>query len=83
MKNLCRATLAVSLASVSLLAHGTALAQAVPDNVDTDEQSGGVNVIVVTAQKRAQNLQDVPVSVSAFDRHPPAARFSRCSIWNG
>lgn len=28
---------------------------------------GGIGVIVVTAQKRAQNLQDVPVSVTAFD----------------
>ena len=67
MKNFCRATLVASLASISLLAHGTALAQEVPNIDETAEQSGGVNVIVVTAQKRAQNLQDVPVSVSAFD----------------
>lgn len=67
MKNICRATIVASLASVSLLAHGTALAQTAPDNAGTDDQGGGVNIIVVTAQKRAQNLQDVPVSVSAFD----------------
>lgn len=29
-------------------------------------ESDGLDVIVVTAQKRAQNLQDVPVAVSAF-----------------
>jgi len=28
---------------------------------------GGIGEIVVTAQKRAQNLQDVPISVTAFD----------------
>lgn len=31
------------------------------------EQSGGLSVIVVTAQKRSQNLQEVPVAVSAVD----------------
>lgn len=29
------------------------------------EPAGGLSVIVVTAQKRSENLQDVPVSVSA------------------
>jgi len=67
MNTICRATILGSLASVSLLAHGTALAQATQANTESEDQSGGVNIIVVTAQKRAQNLQDVPVSVSAFD----------------
>ncbi|MEZ5707944.1 MAG: TonB-dependent receptor [Blastomonas sp.] len=32
-----------------------------------DDDLGGIGVIVVTSQKRAQDLQDVPVSVTAFD----------------
>ena len=32
-----------------------------------DEESGGIQEIVVTAQKRAENLQNVPISISAFD----------------
>lgn len=41
-------------------------APALAQDADTAAQ-GGLNEIVVTAQKRAQNLQDVPVSVTAFD----------------
>ncbi|SEJ95452.1 iron complex outermembrane recepter protein [Sphingobium sp. AP50] len=33
----------------------------------TEPATGGVQDIIVTAQKRAQNLQDVPVAVSAFN----------------
>jgi iron complex outermembrane receptor protein len=51
-------------AAVSALALGApAFAQ---DSAD-GTTSGGVAEIVVTAQKRAQNLQDVPISVTAFD----------------
>ncbi len=32
-----------------------------------DGSAGGLGDIIVTAQKRAQNLQEVPISVSAFD----------------
>ena len=32
-----------------------------------EEESGGVGEIIVTATKRAENLQDVPVSVQALD----------------
>ncbi len=60
--------LAGSALMLSLTVSGTALAQ--DSNVEApngEQNEGGVNVIVVTAQKRAQNLQDVPVSVTAFD----------------
>lgn len=40
------------------------------DNAD----SGGIGEIVVTAQRREENLQDVPVSVSAFSAEQLAAR---------
>jgi len=44
-----------------LLASGTAFAQ------DSDSNTLSLEEIVVTAQKRAQSTQDVPVSITAFD----------------
>jgi iron complex outermembrane receptor protein len=44
-----------------LLAPTTALAQAADAG-----GSVGVEEVVVTAQKRAENVQDVPISVTAF-----------------
>lgn len=55
MKNLQRHPLALAL--------GTALIAASPSTVMAD---GALEEVVVTAQKRTQNLQDVPVAVSAF-----------------
>lgn len=58
---------AILLNGIALLAAG-----AMPDLAWAQEeaetpQNQGIGEIVVTAQKRAQNLQDVPISVSAFD----------------
>jgi len=50
----------VSAVSVSGLLAGTAFAQ------DAAEVSTGVEDIIVTAQRQAQSLQDVPIAVSAF-----------------
>lgn len=56
------------LASASfLMLSGGAFAQdAAPEQVAAEEESGGLEEIVVTAQKREQNMQDVPVSVTAL-----------------
>ncbi|WP_170234866.1 TonB-dependent receptor [Croceicoccus sediminis] len=62
---------------VHLCGTAMALAIAVPaaaqDTGSSDQQGAdpasretGVNVIVVTAQKRAENVQDVPIAISAF-----------------
>ncbi len=36
------------------------------DTSETEVKKGGLETITVTAQKRAQNLQEVPVAVTAF-----------------
>jgi len=56
-------TLSTSLAAVAIFAATTASAQ----EAKTDNNTGGImDEIIVTAQRRSQNLQDVGISVSAF-----------------
>lgn len=60
LRTRARAPLFVS--AIALLGLGTALAQdAAPDDAQDDGEE-----VVVTAQKREQRLQDVPLSVTAF-----------------
>lgn len=56
-----RSALPVSL--LAMIAASTAQAQATPDQASSSVQA--LDEIVVTAQKRSQNLRDVPLSVSA------------------
>ena len=51
--------LGVSVSLVALSATAPAWAQ------DADEEEGGIQEIVVTAQKVAENVQDVPISITA------------------
>ncbi len=44
------------------------------DNGSARASEGGLNEIIVTAQKRAQNLQDVPAAISAFSADDLAQR---------
>lgn len=51
---------------ISALATGTAGAQQAPGETAQTGDEGHLTEIVVTAQKRAQNLQDVPIAIQAF-----------------
>ena len=68
----CRIAAGLLLSGTCLASPGTLLAQdsEVPDAdaAPTENAGGGVlsEVIVVTAQKRAQDVQDVPVAISAY-----------------
>lgn len=55
-------SLAVLAFALAVPAH--AQDEAAPEAAEPDE--GGINVIMVTAQKRAENVQDVPIAISAF-----------------
>jgi iron complex outermembrane receptor protein len=58
------ASASVAVMALSLLAFGRASAQDAPP--DPGEQATSISDIVVTAQRRSQRLQDVPLSVSAL-----------------
>lgn len=52
--------------SLAVLAAFPAFAQKVPDQTEAAKSQGGVTDIVVTANRREQNLQDVGISIAAF-----------------
>jgi iron complex outermembrane receptor protein len=60
-----RALLATGV-SLGALAAGPALAQQAPAPAPQDEQASTVDDIIVTARRRSERLQDVPVAVTAL-----------------
>jgi iron complex outermembrane recepter protein len=56
---------AILCATTALVAVSPALAQDA-DAAPAEENTGGIEEIVVTAQKRAESAQDVPIAISVF-----------------
>jgi iron complex outermembrane recepter protein len=78
MQALHRAARHTKFLSFAAIAAGTAAAAQVVPGAQGDPQtaaSGGLEDIVVTARKRAENLQDVTTSVSALSASELATRF--------
>lgn len=61
-----RSVVAAGAASISVTANAQASAPASSPST-TDADTGGLADIVVTAQRRSENLQDVPIAVTAID----------------
>jgi iron complex outermembrane receptor protein len=63
------------LATAAPLAAMLVITPAYAQDESTDSaEEGGIEEIIVTAQRREENLQDVPISVSAFTAEQMAAR---------
>lgn len=78
MKGTIRRTLAALMtsAAAAALAQPVSAQTAPPQTAEPAQQAGNVGIddIIVTAQKRAQNLQNVPVAVSAIDSNALKAK---------
>ncbi len=73
-KNLTSALyLGTSCAWFALMATQPVMAQGASTE-NASENIGGIQEIIVTAQRREENLQDVPISVSAFSAEQLSAR---------
>jgi iron complex outermembrane recepter protein len=60
------ATLTCAVAVGLIMAAAAAQAQEVPATADQSATVGGLQEIVVTAERRSNNIQNVPIAVSAF-----------------
>ncbi|WP_298195673.1 TonB-dependent receptor [Novosphingobium sp.] len=65
MRTLLNATALVTLASFAVPAAAQNASQPATQASPQDQADDGLGAIVVTAQKRAENVQDVPIAISA------------------
>ncbi|MBC2660223.1 TonB-dependent receptor [Novosphingobium flavum] len=65
MRTLLNATALVTLASFAVPAAAQNASQTATQGSPQDQADDGLGAIVVTAQKRAENVQDVPIAISA------------------
>ena len=70
---MAQASLRAVTAALALAAASPAMAQTAPgtsanDGAAAEDQTYGLQEIIVTAQKRAENLQTIPVAVTALDK---------------
>jgi iron complex outermembrane recepter protein len=65
---------AAAISAILAMAAGTASAQNAPATSDTPPEERGLAEVIVTATRRAERLQNVPESVSAFDSNSIAIR---------
>ncbi len=57
-----------------LLIGASSLAFAMPALAQVEQSGGGIEEIIVTAQKRAENIQDVPIAIAAISGSELASR---------
>lgn len=69
-----RSTILIALATSSSLLPSLALAQAVPAADTAMEETAQLEEILVTARRREENLQEVPVAVTAFSEEALAQK---------
>lgn len=55
-----------SIGALAVALSSPVVAQTADDTVQAEDRQGGVGTIIVTAQRRSEDLQDVPVSVTAI-----------------
>src|SRR5580765_2460341 len=65
-KSLRLHALAGGVAAIALAGWVPANAQSVSGQGAKGQSSGGIETVVVTAQKRSENIQKVPIAISAF-----------------
>jgi iron complex outermembrane receptor protein len=74
MKTIRKAALSCGVSLTVIAAASGASAQAAPASVAATPASTGLEEVIVTAQRRAENIQNVPIAVTSFSASALAAQ---------